>query len=169
MTNDQTQNLLKIIMANYRNQFNSHSQQDITILKNTWQLLLGNLDYDVVYNAVMQHIADGEQYPPIAGTILSKLTKRSVGKDEAYNSFEHVIYLIGKYGSWNYKAAHNEMSQIEQQIMTPSYYNQLCNSESLDVPRSQYRDYYMAVGEKQLTTNKELTGEENKKLTWDKL
>lgn len=169
MTTKQTQDLLSIVIANYRNQFNHHSPTDITLLKNTWQVILGNLEYEVVYNAVMKHIANGEQYPPIPGMILNQLTKRSVTKDEAYNSFEHIIYLIGKYGSWDYKAAHDEMSKIEKQIMTPSYYSQLCNSENLDVPRSQYRDYYMAVAEKHQSDAKELPGQEKKKLTWEEL
>jgi hypothetical protein len=169
MTNEQMQNLLKILMANYRNYYKDYSQQDITIVKNTWMLLLKGFDYESVYNAILQHIADGNPFPPNAGDVINRLTKRTVSKDEAYNSFEHVIHLIGKYGSWNYTKALSEMSQVEKQIMTKSYYDQLCNSENLDVPRSQYRDYYMAVAEKHQKEPEKIEGREVKKLTWEEL
>jgi hypothetical protein len=55
MTNEQMQNLLKILMANYRNYYKDYSQQDITIVKNTWMLLLKGFDYESVYNAILQH------------------------------------------------------------------------------------------------------------------
>jgi hypothetical protein len=169
MTNDQTQTLLKILMANYRNQYNSHSSQDITILKNTWQFLLGGQDYEQVYNTVMQYIADGNEFPPTPGQILNRLVKRTVGKDEAYTSFDHIIYLIGRYGSWNYPKALEEMSSIEKKIMTKAYYNQLCMSENLDVARSQYRDYYLSLAERHQNDTKKLTGSEVKKLTLEEL
>lgn len=169
MTNEQTQTLLKVLMANYRNQYNNHSSQDITILKNTWQLLLGKYEYESVYNAVMNYIADGNEFPPTVGQILNKLVKRTVSKDEAYTSFDHIIYLIGRYGSWNYPQALSEMSNIEKKIMTKSYYDQLCMSENLDVARSQYRDYYLSLAERHDKETKELEGSPVKKLTLEEL
>ena len=169
MTNKDMENILTIVMSNYRNFFKDHSAENLLILKNTWQYILGHLEYEQVYSAVMQHIADGKQFVPIAGEILNRATRRVVTKDEAYNSFEHIIHLIGKYGSWNYPKAVEEMSNIEKKIMTKSYYDQLCNSENLDVPRSQYRDYYMAVAENNQKEKQQIEGQQTKKLTWEDL
>jgi len=169
MTNNEMENILTIVISNYRNMFKDHNSENFVFLKNTWQYLLGHLEYQQVYNGVMQHIADGNEFPPNAGQILNKLVKRTVSKDEAYTSFDHIIYLIGRYGSWNYPKALEEMSNIEKKIMTKSYYDQLCMSENLDVARSQYRDYYLSLAERHEKETKELTGSPVKKLTLEEL
>lgn len=119
----------------------------------TWYRALADLDYQVVENAVWEHISTSV-FPPSIAEIRGKCADRLIPIiDDWGEAWEEVLKAIRRFGSYREEEAMASMSKLTATAVRRLGFLNLCQSENPVADRANFRMIYegMAKAEKQLT------------------
>ena len=155
MNYSQTAEMLGVISAAYK-----WFEVDEPKLK-LWNGMFKDLDYNLVKNAVADHIATSEKEPTVAG-ILRKVVKICIPDQlTAAEAWGMVNRAIHKYGYNNPTEAMNSFTKPVEKVVKAIGWTEICTSENINVIRGQFLKMYEEYNNNEL---EKLTLPENLKL-----
>lgn len=149
MTHSEFETIALAIKAAYPN---SNVLPDKYAMK-TWYRALADLDYQVVENAVWEHISTSV-FPPSIAEIRGKCADRLIPIiDDWGEAWEEVLKAIRRFGSYREDEAVASMSKLTATAVRRLGFLNLCQSDNPVADRANFRMIYegMAKAEKQLT------------------
>lgn len=120
--------------------------------KDLWYLALGDLDYPVVHNAVMEHICT-QKWPPSIAEIREKCTEQLFDIPDWGEAWESVLRAISRYGYMQEIEALSSLDDLTRIAVKRIGFRNICMSENIVADRANFRNIYegMLKEEKKLT------------------
>lgn len=138
MTDQEFETIALAIKAAYPN---SSVLPDKYAMK-TWYQVLGDLDYRVVENAVLEHISTSI-FPPSIAEIREKCAARlSPIVTDWGEAWEEVQKAIRKYGSYQEEEAVTSLSHLTAVAVRRMGFQSLCHSENTVADRAHFQRIY---------------------------
>lgn len=155
---DNIKMLLARIESNYINHFKSLSEFQRIIKIEDWCDAFSNISYEILLGAYRNYRLVNESHPPSIAHINKELygmvDKESNIADE---SFEKIFPLISRFGTSTrgYERALPYFTEIEQKVLTKSYWKELGMDVSLrSVIKGQYVRLYNDIKEETITSKR---------------
>lgn len=142
----------KIAMAMKTAYPNSNAFQD-TGSMDIWYMMLGDLPYEIVQPAILEHISTNK-FPPSIAEIREKSTNLTVLQIPDWGeSWEKVLKSIGRFGYMQEHKALESLDEITKKCVRRIGYQNLCASENITADRANFRMMYELEAQRQKIDN----------------
>lgn len=114
---------------------------------NAWYVALCDIDYNLAQAALIKYALTNKWQPTVADIRESALSLIDTSLDWS-ESWKIAIKLVKKYGSDKALKAKAEMDELTRETVERIGYIELCQTQSIEIVRGQYRQVYEQVKEK---------------------
>lgn len=118
-----------------------------------WYMMLGDVDYRVCQNAVLELIAT-LKFPPTIAEIREKCSRlNSLPVKDWGEAWEEVRRSIGKYGMYQVEQALESFDELTRKCVNRIGYVNICTSDNITADRANFRMIYETEANRKRVNN----------------
>jgi loader and inhibitor of G40P protein len=134
---------LAILQSCYPNQYKNIDETILSMTAQTWANAFADIPFNVVFNAVQQHILKSQFSPTVAEIRLRCVEMIKPNKPKtAQEAWESVVLAIKKFGYYQQDKAFETLEDRTKRAVRVIGWQNICQSESVGIERANFIKFY---------------------------